>query len=156
MEPETTICLALAVRRLPSGWKIPEDWDITGKTGAYVHFHREDFVQTGINKGFSHLLMVDADLIFPADAIDRLIAKKADVAYATYNRKNRPYEERLPDTGGFMLIDLEAVKKIEMPRFRCEYPTGEDIDFLQKARAAGLKVVRDDEIVSGHIGKKVY
>jgi len=156
MEPETALCLVLAVRRLPADWKIPEDWDITAKTGAYVHFHREEFVADAIENGFTHLLMIDADLIFPANAIERLIEKKADVAYATYNRKNRDYQDRLKDPGGFMLIDLDAVKKVEKPRFRCEYPTGEDVYFLQKARATGLKVIRDDGIVSGHIGKKVY
>lgn len=154
VEPETTICLALAVRLLPP------DTDITGKTGAYVHWHREEFViralDRSVKEGFTHLMMIDADIIFPASGIQKLAAHRADIAYGTYNRKNRDYAERLKDPAGFMLVDLEAVKKIEMPRFQCDFGTGEDVYFLRKARAAGLKVVRDDSIEIGHKGSKIY
>lgn len=126
------------------------------KTGAYVHWHREEMVIAAIEKGSSHLMFIDADLEFPIDGIDKLASLDTDIAYGTYNRKNRNYLERLKNPAGFMLINLEAVKKVALPRFQCEFGTGEDNYFCDKARAAGLKVVCDDTIKIKHIGKGVY
>ena len=113
-------------------------------------------VAEAIEKGFSHLMMIDADLQFPVDGINKLIAKNADIAFGTYNRKNRDYKERLQYPAGFMLIDLEAVSMMEHPLFRCDFPVGEDSYFFAKARACGLEIVRDDSIETTHIGKGDY
>src|SRR5262245_33467736 len=102
MKPETAICLALAVRLLK------DEPAFTCKTGAYVHWHREELVLRAIEKRDDLLMMIDADLIFPADGINRLISLDADIAYGTYNRKNRDYSERLKDPAGFMLMKVAA------------------------------------------------
>src|SRR5262245_51930732 len=156
MEPETSVCLSLAIRALPKEWELPRDWDIKVKTGAYVHFHREELTIVGQEQGFTHLMMIDADLMFPANGINRLIDKNADIAFASYNRKNRDYRERLKYPAGFMLVNLEAAKKLEVPRFRCEFGSGEDVYFFAMAQRAGLTIWRDDTIEIGHIGKRVY
>ena len=154
VEPETAICLALAVRLLP------DEPDIKLKTGAYVHWHREEMMIRAIEQGFSHQMMIDADLIFPVDGIQTLAktmaALNADIVYGTYNKKNRSYTERLKNPGGFMLINLEAAKKVAVPRFQCEFGTGEDNYFFDKARLAGLKVMCEPTLKIDHIGKGVY
>lgn len=79
-----------------------------------------------------------------------------DVAYGTYNRKNRDYDERLKDPTGFMLIKLDSLKKLERPYFKAEDGVGEDVFFCRKARKSGLSVFCDPTIEIGHIGEKVY
>ena len=150
MELETAICLAYAVRMLP------EAPAMKAKTGAYVHWHREELTIKAIEGGFSHLMMIDSDMIFPPNGINVLISRNVDIAYGTYNRKNRNYADRLDAPAGFLLINLEAVKKIKVPRFQCDFGLGEDTYFFRKAREAGLTVVCDETLEIGHIGKKVY
>lgn len=126
------------------------------KTGAYVHWHREEMMARAIEQGFTHQMMIDADLIFPVDGISKLASLDADIGYATYNRKNRQYAERLKTPAGFMLVKLDAAKKIAMPRFRCDFGTGEDNYFFGQALEAGLKVVCDNSLHIDHIGKGIY
>jgi len=150
MEPETAICLAFAVRLLA------DEPGMAVKTGAYVHWHREEMMMRAIEQGFSHQMMIDADLIFPVDGINRLISHNADIAYGTYNKKNRSEPERLKNPAGFMLVNLQAAKRIPAPRFECPFGTGEDNFFFAAAQRAGLRIIRDDSLKIEHIGKAVY
>ena len=150
IEVETAVCLAFAVRNLP------DEPTMIVKTGAYVHWHREEITIAAIEKGSSHLMMIDADLVFPINGIERLAALGVDIAYGAYNRKNRSYKERLKTPGGFMLINLEAVKKIKVPRFQCDFGLGEDTYFFGQAREAGLTIVCDETLKIDHIGKGIY
>jgi len=153
MKIETALCLALAVRLLP------DEPRIAVEMSPYVDWNREKLVYSAIVKGSTHLMMIDTDMIFPVDGILRLAAWNADVAYGTYNRKNRERPEPLKDATGFMLINLESLKEIKPPYFVADLVrtgVGEDVFFCQNARAAGLRVVQDSNIEIGHIGRKVY
>ncbi len=150
MKIETALCLALTVRLLP------EEPRFHVEKGPYVAWNREKLAIRAMEKGSSHLMMIDTDLVFPADGINRLSALQADIAYGQYHRKNRSYREMLADCTGFMLINLESIKNIQRPWFRAEDGVGEDVYFCRKARAAGLNVVCDERIEIGHIGEHTY
>lgn len=112
----------------------------------FVTLHQESLISRGRNQLASaclesdcdYLLMIDADLAFPVDALDRLIQRDKDVIAAPYTTKGTPslwttrfLDDLMPPfvqgampvrfvSGGFTLIKrsvLEALAKVA-PRYR--------------------------------------
>src|SRR6516225_1982747 len=107
----------------------------------------------------THLLFVDPDLTFPADACLRLLAHDKDIVGGTYARKYEPHEmmgrfwPEAPRQGnedgkfglvqanglptGFLMIKMDVFRKIEDPWFYEEHTpvfTSEDYVFCKRAR----------------------
>jgi len=115
---------------------------------------------------FDYLLFVDSDLVFPPDALVRLLRSGRSIVGATYSRRVPPYDVlgRLrPDTGrdltkggvheaealpaGMMLIRAGVLRQLQQPWFFETYDytreppfTSEDYGFCDKARAAGMTI----------------
>lgn len=72
----------------------------------------------------------------------------------------RPFKEIHGDAitvpTGFMLINIEALKRIDAPYFECIRPIGEDIYFCKKAYYSGVEVWCDPTIEVGHIGTCIF
>ena len=176
ISPQTMLSVFKAVSSL----EIPVRLDII--TSCYVHDARNKMVDRAVNSGSTHLLFVDSDMSFPADAVQKLIDQKKEVIGGMYNRReegNMPTilmddgkRLSIPDvvpketfevfaTGtGFMLIDLESLKKVDYPYFWFGFyrdrMLGEDAWFCMQAQKAGIKVWCDPTLGIKHIGTKEY
>ncbi len=152
------------------------------RAGPYTHWNREELVQDALETNATHLMMIDTDIVFGADAIPRLLAHQKDIVGAMYNCKSLPplntikmadesgnlvsvKGEDIPRElfqcaalpGGFMLVDLARLRHcVEPPYFTCEPPIGEDVFFSRKCAAAGLCIWCDPSVEIGHVGEYVY
>lgn len=116
------------------------------QVGGYVDVNRNKIVEEAIKGGSTHLIFIDADMIFPEDGIFRLLEHDRDIVAANYNVRLDPTSQDisgptvkmlvdgksvsmvkggLPDklfkcyavATGFMLINLDIFKKLEKPYF---------------------------------------
>ena len=128
----------------------------------------------------SHLMFFDTDMVFPADALSRLLAHDKDIVGATYSQRMPPFHPlavteageqthissgmhrvRLLPTG-CMLIRTSVFHTLARPYFNLvaegDQLRGEDYYFCEKARAAGFEIWCDGDLSAqiGHIGQKIY
>jgi hypothetical protein len=151
---------------------------IISPKGCYIHQNRNTIAQTAIDDKFSHVLFVDADMVFPEDGIDKLRQRDKDIIGAAYNiRQQLPLKttvrwhggEKLPITPfrceglgfGFVLIKTDVFRKIEKPWFFFQDLgnndfEGEDYYFFTKAIKTGYDVWCDPTIAMKHIGDYQY
>jgi hypothetical protein len=116
------------------------------QVGGYVDLNRNKIAQKAIAAGSTHLMFIDADMIFPEDGIYRLLEHDKDIVGANYNVRLDPTSATLsgptvkmlvrgkpvslvpgglPDglfkcyalPTGFMLIKLACLKKLKFPYF---------------------------------------
>lgn len=116
------------------------------QVGGYVDVNRNKIVEEALKQETTHLMFIDADMIFPEDGIYRLLQHKKDIVGANYNmrldptsgeysgptvkmmEKGKPVsivKEGLPKdlfkcyaiATGFMMIDMNVFKKLKMPYF---------------------------------------
>lgn len=138
-----------------------------------------------ISSGYTHLLMLDDDMTFPADTVDRLLNHEKPVVAANYCRKlpGKPVplcmgldgallestgktglEEVGFVGGGVVMVDVAAIKDIPAPHFcvlwdedRKDY-WGEDLFFCDKLRNAGVQIYVDHGLsqLVRHVGDYSY
>jgi hypothetical protein len=105
---------------------------------SMITMARNDLAQRALEMNADYCLFIDSDLVFPPDALVRLLSHNKDIVGATYNKRVPPYEtlgklkgaapsievlqkgglyeaDYLP--GGFMLIKTEVFKKLSWPWF---------------------------------------
>lgn len=142
---------------------------------------RHKLIKNALKDGCTHILFIDSDMTFPDDGLLRLLQRRKPVVGANYTTRQWPVNnvavgldgERLDSRGkygcqrvqhlgcGFMLVEAEAIKKLEPPLFLMDWiPSlgdycGEDVYFCAKLQAAGYGVYVDHELSQqmGHIGK---
>jgi hypothetical protein len=128
----------------------------------------------------THLLFLDTDMIFPADALERLLARDKDIVGATYSKRMPPFHpltvsaegehvqissglrqvQLLPT--GCMLIRMSVFDALPKPYFNLvaegDQLRGEDYYFCELARAAGFQIWCDGDLSAqmGHIGQKIH
>jgi GT2 family glycosyltransferase len=135
--------------------------------GCYIHVNRQMIVDQAIQEGCSHLLFVDTDVVFGADAIKRLIDNNVDIVGGRYNKRIFPIESTVKDDiselsevkfvpTGFLLINVDVLKKMDGKCFSHDGAESEDMYFCQKAIELGYKVYCDPTIQIGHIGTTIY
>lgn len=145
---------------------------------------RNMLVKSALDCGANYLLWIDSDMVFPMDALLRLLSLNLPVVGANYPRRGadmRPTASSLggqdvwttaalAQTGtveevrsmglGFCLVDMQVVRKLEPPFFELEMTgdgttfKGEDVYFFDKVREAGF-TVHLDHLLSWHIGHSV-
>jgi hypothetical protein len=129
---------------------------------------------------YTHVLMLDSDMVFPADTLLRLLGHGKPIVGAMYVRRCEPFDllgetlepfgrgkplvdvARLPT--GCMLISTVVLRKLKYPWFRWEHGdevgqvTSEDMYFCDRAREAGLKLWCDVALTQEieHVGVKRY
>ena len=128
----------------------------------------------------THLLFLDSDLVFPPDTLARLLAHNKDIAGGLYTQRTPPFHplgitlegEHIALTSGLrrmkimpagcLLIRMSAFERLTKPYFNTrvegEKLMGEDYDFCERARAAGLEIWCDGELSReiGHIGQQIF
>lgn len=159
---------------------LPFEYDFFLKEGCIIHYNRETLVKQAIKSGCTHILFVDSDMFFEADAVIRMLEKKKDIIGAHYNRRQLPpvttvkiEKERWANMkrdnpegyltceavgAGFLLINLDVFKKIKEPWFfwktndKGDVVMGEDHWFCEKAKEAGYEIWADLTTPVKHIG----
>ncbi len=150
------------------------------ESGSGIAENRNKLVRRALaNKDTSHVLFVDDDQMFPADAIHRLMAHDLDIVGANIVRKeaNPRTNSRklnstecawtLPDsTGieevdyngtGLMLVKREVFEKMGDDKwffYDIDKKIGEDVYFCWKAKELGYKVYIDHDLSKSvkHVG----
>ncbi len=151
--------------------------DMVLRRSCDIAANRVWLVKNAIKAGATHILFVDADMVFPYDIIPRLLKSGKEIIGVEYNKREfplkmlcEPLEERKTDeiykvkyTGtGLLLIDLSVFEKFRGAWFRFERNAdgelvlGEDVFFCNEARQAGYDVFVDPTIKVGHLGEYAY
>ena len=117
--------------------------DMVLRRSCDIVSNRTWLVNYALNTDATHLLMVDADMIFPADTIPKLLAHKKPVVGVKYKKREFPVKwlykrseviegaTEPTDTPfvveyvgtGLMLIDLSIIKDLGKPKNEGERPT---------------------------------
>ncbi len=134
-----------------------------------------------IEKGATHLLFIDSDMLFPPDTLKRLLAHNRNIIGVNYNKRKFPLEEvtaTLDDVeksetepykvkvagAGVLLINLDVFKDPEMDNnwfsfgrnAKGENTLGEDGWFCFTAKDAGYDTWVDPTIKVFHLGEYGY
>lgn len=160
--------------------KKPEGTDIIFQMGVDIAHNRNNLAQMAIDGGYTHLLFVDADMIFSPDALERLLLVDKDIIGGAYNKRRLPRESTVSPIGswdigtliptelfkcksigtGFLLIQTRVFEQLEYPYFDFKYDGnkryGEDVAFCELATQVGYDIWCDPTIGLGHIGDYQY
>ncbi len=141
--------------------------------------NRTWLVQEAIKKGGTHILFVDADMVFPAYTITQLLSRDKDIIGVRYNKRKFPLEQlaqpllegftnenepyQVKSMGfGVVLIKLSVFEKLAQPYFNFgrdsggKLVLGEDVWFINTARDAGIYSWVDPSLKIGHSGEYIY
>ena len=153
--------------------------------GCYVHSSRIELVQQAIEHGADYVFFVDADVTFPPETLEHLLALDKDVVGAQYNMRRLPATStvktmdehgtptamnRIPTElfkayavpTGCVLIKTSVFEKIPRPWFFFKHKedgsieVGEDVWFCQRVREAGYDVWCDPTVPVQHHGLFAY
>lgn len=145
---------------------------------------RQAIFDHAVSGGFTHLFMVDDDMKFPRDIIDRFAKHDVDFVAANYVSKGdngRPTamgagvtihsagvtgikEVGWVGLGCCLLKMTDVIKAIPPPHFEVRWLPdrnaylGEDLEFCEKMREKGVKIYVDHDVSHdiGHIGDKTW
>lgn len=143
--------------------------------------NRSYIASQALKEQCTHLLLLDDDMIYEKDSIERLLKHNKDIVGATYNTK---YEEQskvieyLDDEdeektkvdlfkckalgGGLLLIKTDVFFKTKQPWFGYKWhengmvKMSNDWYFCEKAREAGYDIWCDLTLSPKHIGEYAY
>lgn len=143
-----------------------------------LEFKRNLLARRALETGADYHLLIDWDHTFPPDAFLRLAQHDVPIVGANYLMRHetrepaafRAQNERAFGAGleqaaaiglGFCLIKAQVFIAIPMPWFQTTFGddgtsfTGEDVEFCNKAREAGIPVYVDHDLDVGHIAETV-
>ena len=181
MHAEFVKCLTALTIRLCQQ-KIP--FDVFINNGTLVHVARDKIACKAINKDYTHVLWLDADMIFQPTVLEDLMDTGHDFVTGIAHSRRPPYAscvfeniddldhlkrfegvnypvEPFPVAGcGFacVLIKTEVLKAVQLHYKTCFLPElqwGEDLTFCRRARAMGYDIYADPCVRLGHIGHDV-
>lgn len=127
----------------------PEGTEVFTKRGHAIDEVRNAFALQALNGGYTHLLMLDADMFYPVDTIDRLLKDDVDIVCGLACQRIAPYdfvcsltrpaddewavcmanEAEIPESGTYetgsvggaaLLIRTDVFRKMEYPFFSRE------------------------------------
>ena len=150
------------------------------RQGALGPDNRNHLAQMALDGDYTHLFLVDADMSFPGDILERLLAHNKDLIGAAYNYRAFPRRtvvkikrdgqvyspERLPESmfpcyaigSGVKLVTTHALAHMPRPWFALDFDrdgmlsVSDDVWFCQQAARVGIETFCDPTIRAGHIG----
>lgn len=158
--------------------KYPHDRIVlTRQDSPFLADMRNMAAQQCLDGGFDGLVMIDSDMVFPSDALNRLVAHQKPVVSGHCLRRRRPFDPttairddlgrlslvRLRGRGlfpvdavgaAFLYVDRHVLVDIPKPWFEVGR-VGEDYDFCEKATKAGYQIYVDLDLRIGHITQAV-
>ena len=156
------------------------------REGALGPDNRNHLARLAVEGGFAYLFLVDADMSFPGDTLNRLIAHGKELVGAAYNFRGFPLctvvklrdemgrvysPGQLPsDTlfpcyaigSGCKLVTTTALLKMPKPWFALGFgqdgmlAISDDVWFCNQARAVGIQTWCDPTIKAGHLGTYTF
>ena len=139
-----------------------------GTAGCYVEDNRNGSVQYALNSGidFTHMLWIDGDMIFPGDALLRLLSHGKDIVGANYRQRTPPYKycgayknqnpdllapglhEMIQLPTGLLLTKFDIYRKMGYPWFKpgLHSEPRDDIYFCRRATALGYEIWCDHDL----------
>jgi hypothetical protein len=105
-KPEVQTVISLI--NLTSVTKFPHV--VTFRSSSLVHRARSFIADKALEQGFDYLLFIDGDMVFPAEGLDRLIDRDADVVGALCTMRQPPC---LPTIGMFKKDPEGNVEKVQ-------------------------------------------
>lgn len=115
--------------------------------------NRDYAVREARKQGCTHVLFMDSDMVFPADALIRLLGDQRMIVGALYARRVHPYAtlgalldpndrrdvaEALEMGVGLILIRMDAFDHMEAPYFRCPAVTATQTGELEGFDLTGI------------------
>lgn len=73
----------------------PPETEVQFLANSLVYDARNRICQRAVSGGFTHLLFIDSDMIFPDDAIDRLLSLETDIATGVYYGRKGKHEPQV-------------------------------------------------------------
>lgn len=157
------VCLASLMRRASE-----HEILLINSMSCYITQNRNKIVRAALEHKCDYVFFLDTDMLFPADTLERLLARDKDIVAAVYRKRLPPFEivavvedgqegqalqkARLLPTG-CMLIKTEVFKKMKTaPLWFYEEKTdnetirGEDYVFSIDAGEAGFELWADSEL----------
>lgn len=152
------------------------DFEVKIISGTLVYIARDKLACHAINNGFTHVLWLDADMIFNDSLLEDLMFSGHDFVTGVCHSRRKPflscvfkdleslerYEEYPPhdfQIGGCgfacVLISVEILKDVQLTNGTCFLPTkrlGEDLAFCERARYLNYKIYCEPSVRLGHIG----
>jgi hypothetical protein len=155
------------------------------KNCSLLSVARQEMLDECMSEKFSHMLMLDDDMVFPPDLAHQLYGKGKRCIGVNSLRKNpdelhytargldgewvaskgRRGLQQVETVGmALFLLDLDAMRNIPKPHFEVRWNdekqvyTGEDMYFCRKLTGAGEKIFIDHDLSNqcGHVGSLVY
>lgn len=183
--PDFTRCLAHMVAHLAGNNPFDKVDLKVSKNCSLLSVARQGMLDTCVAEKFSHMLMIDDDMVFPPTLANELYGKGKRCIGVNSLRKNPDYLhytakgldgkwvasktasglEEVEAVGlALFMLDLDAVKKTERPHFEVRWNaekqvySGEDMTFCRMLRAAGERIFIDHDLSNrcGHVGQLVY
>lgn len=169
-------CLMDLTRRLD---KDGVKFDVKFHGGTLVYHGRDALADIAINEKYTHVLWLDADMIFTEELLDDLqFSGKPFVSGIAHGRRPphasclfheihpsvQRYElEQYPSSTfrvagcgfGCVLIKTEILSEVKDRHGTCFFPTrelGEDLAFCRRATEAGYEIYAEPAVRLGHIG----
>ena len=153
------------------------DFDVAIQSGTLVYVARDKLAKKAINEGFSHVLWLDADMVFRPDLLAVLADSGKPFVVGICHSRREPYAsclfksiepaERFTEypqetfevaASGMAcaLIETDILRKVALQNYgSCFCPTrrlGEDLAFCQRVQACGYKIYAEPMAWIGHIG----
>lgn len=152
------------------------NFDVKIISGTLVYTARDKLANHAIENGFTHVLWLDADMIFNDSLLDDLMFSGKPFVTGICHSRRKPFVscvfrsletlERFEvyphDTFeiagcGFacVLISTDILRDVRTSYQTCFLPTknlGEDLAFCQRASSLGYKIYAEPSVRMGHIG----
>lgn len=153
------------------------DFEVKIESGTLVYIARDKLALYAINNDFTHVLWLDADMVFTENLLDDLMFSGKDFVTGIAHSRRPPYvscvfknmvnierfEEYPNDTFkiagcGFacVLISVEIMRDVQMTFGTCFLPEktlGEDLAFCDRARYCNHTIWAEPGARLGHIGQ---
>lgn len=179
MHAEFAKCLtALSIKLARDGI----DFNVFICNGTLVYIARDKIACHAINHQYTHVLWLDADMVFRPEIFDDLQDCRQDFVTGIAHARRKPYGscvfsdisdlnhmtrvESYPSAPfrvagcGFacVLIKTEILRAVQMQYKSCfcpEHDWGEDLTFCRRATGMGYQIWADPAVRLGHIGHDV-
>lgn len=157
------------------------DFAVEIKAGTLVHTARDALAGKAIQEGFTHVLWLDADMIFEPELLDDLMFSGksfvtgichsrrppyATCVFADITKENTRWEGPYPsDTFEIagcgmacVLMETQILQDVFNSYLTCFTPLksyGEDLAFCLRASGLGYKIYAEPSVRVGHIGQTI-
>ena len=169
-------CLGDLIRHLDAAGV---NFDVRWWGNTLVHHARDGLTREAVVGGYTHMLWLDADMIFPETIVEDLAESGHYFVTGVYHARRPPHrscvftrlvpnvERPGPEYGqepfriagcgfGCVLVEVDLMRRVDFHTGQLFMPDsafGEDLAFCQRATGLGYELWCDPRVVCGHIGQ---